>query len=57
MELLPTLRSEDGGNGMISYFDLASYCPYCGAEIGEWNGNGESFCRSCGKKFVVMEAE
>ncbi len=40
---------------MISYFDLANYCPYCGKEVGEWKGNGASVCRSCGKRFVVME--
>ena len=39
------------------YVEQANYCPYCGADIGEWNGNGESICRSCGKRFVVMEVE
>lgn len=42
---------------MIGYFDEAKYCPYCGAEIYTWYGNGESFCDACRKRFAVVEAE
>lgn len=41
----------------ITDTNIINYCPKCGKEIADFDGNGMAKCRECGLYFGVVEGE